>query len=95
MYIYIIATNIHTTYIAEHKSTILSEPHPFVRCKRSVSTRVRLAVTGLSAVQRIEVLVKWRLLCTRTNDVACPCIGVVRLIVRVHCMERPLIGVSL
>ena len=41
------------------------------------------------------MLVKWRLLCTRTNGVACPCIGVVRLIVGVRCIERPLIEVPL
>ena len=32
------------------------------------------------------MLVKWKLLCTRTNGVACPCIGVVRLIVGVRCI---------
>ena len=31
----------------------------------------------------------------RTNGVACPCISVVRLIVCVRCMERPLIEVPL
>ena len=41
------------------------------------------------------MLAKWRLLCTRTNGVACPCIGVVRLIVGVRCIERPLIEVPL
>ena len=41
------------------------------------------------------MLVKWRLLSTRTNGVACPCIGVVRLIVGVRCIEHPLIEVPL
>ena len=51
---------------------------------------VQLGSRWLSAVRRIEVLAKWRLLCTCTNGIVCPCIGVVRLIVGVRCLEVPL-----